>query len=317
MIVTNVGRDAVDAAASGAHCGCRAAFTVSDMLARMNGASPSSPTPGRLSRGGGANWRRRLRTAKPCGPGTRCWCQVGGGEVEPNRARPAIPRSTTVARRIRRRGERGISRRNHCAGQVQFVCTPEPVCSCARFCMHFAHGRPRVQRAPGLPRALFLLEDRVRLMLSVAQDDAKFRARCAATSRGHMPEWLFEIKSGKRASYCLIGTFLLMTICRRRAQRTGRNRRAQTATAPGGCTHRPRLRQENDVVAAIIAIGGAALKIRNALRKDRRVAEARRPLDPGEFVFRRFREFVGERLLRCAQHVDREMAGVLENGQAL
>ena len=24
-----------------------------------------------------------LRTAKPCGPGTRCWCQVGGGEVSP------------------------------------------------------------------------------------------------------------------------------------------------------------------------------------------------------------------------------------------
>jgi len=23
------------------------------------------------------------RTAKPCGPGTRCWCQAGGGEVDP------------------------------------------------------------------------------------------------------------------------------------------------------------------------------------------------------------------------------------------
>src|SRR5216683_3958103 len=26
------------------------------------------------------------RTAKPCGPGTRCWCQVGGGFPGPNRA---------------------------------------------------------------------------------------------------------------------------------------------------------------------------------------------------------------------------------------
>jgi len=27
-----------------------------------------------------ACWRTKLlRTAKPCGPGTRCWCQVGGG----------------------------------------------------------------------------------------------------------------------------------------------------------------------------------------------------------------------------------------------
>jgi hypothetical protein len=23
------------------------------------------------------------RTAKPCGPGTRCWCQVGGGAAHP------------------------------------------------------------------------------------------------------------------------------------------------------------------------------------------------------------------------------------------
>src|ERR1700730_13881967 len=28
-----------------------------------------------------------LRTAKPCGPGTRCWCQVGGGFGRPNRVR--------------------------------------------------------------------------------------------------------------------------------------------------------------------------------------------------------------------------------------
>jgi hypothetical protein len=25
----------------------------------------------------------QLRTAKPCGPGTRCWCQVGGGVFDP------------------------------------------------------------------------------------------------------------------------------------------------------------------------------------------------------------------------------------------
>jgi hypothetical protein len=27
------------------------------------------------------------RTAKPCGPGTRCWCQVGGGFGQPDRVR--------------------------------------------------------------------------------------------------------------------------------------------------------------------------------------------------------------------------------------
>src|SRR6266516_1254189 len=28
-------------------------------------------------------WLRLLRTVKPCGPGTRCWCQVGGGFASP------------------------------------------------------------------------------------------------------------------------------------------------------------------------------------------------------------------------------------------
>jgi hypothetical protein len=56
--------------------------------------------------------RRRtalMRTAKPCGPGTRCWCQVGGGAS----ARPGLDNPyplMTVTRRIRRRGEHGISR---------------------------------------------------------------------------------------------------------------------------------------------------------------------------------------------------------------
>jgi hypothetical protein len=35
-------------------------------------------------------WRRRARTGKPCGPGTRCWCQVGGGEVGPTGSRSAL-----------------------------------------------------------------------------------------------------------------------------------------------------------------------------------------------------------------------------------
>ena len=50
-----------------------------------------------------------LRTAKSCGPDTRCWCQVHGGEVSPTGLISLNP-WTTVTRRIRRRGERGISR---------------------------------------------------------------------------------------------------------------------------------------------------------------------------------------------------------------
>ncbi len=42
-----------------------------------------------------AAWRMRgSRTAKPCGPGTRCWCQAGRRWCEPNRvlASPSIRR---------------------------------------------------------------------------------------------------------------------------------------------------------------------------------------------------------------------------------
>jgi len=42
--------------------------------------------------------------------------------------------------------------------------------------------------------------------------------------------------------------------------------------------------KENHMVAAIISIGCAALKVCNAVRKNRRVAKARCPLNSGKFV---------------------------------
>jgi hypothetical protein len=40
---------------------------------------------GRVSRerSARARWTAHLRTAKPCGPGTRCWCQAGGDVFDP------------------------------------------------------------------------------------------------------------------------------------------------------------------------------------------------------------------------------------------
>src|SRR6266404_8754472 len=75
--------------------------------------------------------------------------------------------------------------------------------------------------------------------------------------------------------------------------------------------------KENHMVAAIISIGRAALKVRNAVRKNRRVAKARCPSNSGKFVLRRFCEFAPKLLLRCAKDVDREMAGLLEYAHAL
>ena len=100
--------------------------------------------------GAGCDGRRRyrrrtipMRTAKPCGPGARCWRQVCG----------ECPQAT-VANKPDHRGERGISRkplRRGCPGA-----SAEPVCSCAPLLP--LRMRPRVQRAPGIPCALWFIE---------------------------------------------------------------------------------------------------------------------------------------------------------------
>jgi len=89
-IVTNAGGDAVDAAASARKCVRRAVFRE---RARRAGRTTQA------------------RTAKPCGSDTRCWCQAAGGEFDPTGFDSAIKPAVTVTRRIRRRGERGISRK--------------------------------------------------------------------------------------------------------------------------------------------------------------------------------------------------------------
>ena len=58
---------------------------------------------------------------------------------------------TTVTRRIRRRGERGISRKTNTQGMPG--ASAEPVCSCAHS-LSPMRTRPPVQRAPGIPCAL-------------------------------------------------------------------------------------------------------------------------------------------------------------------
>jgi hypothetical protein len=78
-----------------------------------------------------------LRTAKPCGPGTRCWCQVGGGFSSSTGSRKTFNPLMTVTRRIRRRGEDGISRKAIAQGRRNAPTVP--VCSCAFFFVHLAH----------------------------------------------------------------------------------------------------------------------------------------------------------------------------------
>ena len=78
----------------------------------------------------------RLRTAKPCGPGTRCCCQAGGGaSTQPGPDNPSIRRRRRQER-IRLRGEPGISRQTIAQGMSDALRCP--VCSCASH-HSFAH----------------------------------------------------------------------------------------------------------------------------------------------------------------------------------
>src|SRR5260370_396210 len=73
-----------------------------------------------------------LRTAKSCGPGTRCWCQVGGGFANPTRLDQIINPPTTAPRRIRPRGKPGISHKTIAQGTPG--CSD---CTCMLVCAFF------------------------------------------------------------------------------------------------------------------------------------------------------------------------------------
>jgi hypothetical protein len=94
---------------------------------------------------------RKPRTAKACGPGTRGWCQADGDLSGPTGLRLIANPSATVARGIRRRGERAISRKTIAQGR------PGVPAHLAVTRVHFC-ARSRVLRAPGFPCALFVFE---------------------------------------------------------------------------------------------------------------------------------------------------------------
>ena len=110
-----------------------------------------------------ADERRLKRTAKPCGSGTRCWCQAGGDVAGPTGLRRVFNPPATEARGIRLRGERGISRKTTAQGMPG--CS---VCTCMLVCVssHLLHTRPRVQQAPGLPCALYFEEGQTKMQTS-------------------------------------------------------------------------------------------------------------------------------------------------------
>jgi hypothetical protein len=109
--------------------------------------------------------RHSLRTAKSCGPDAR----NAGVKSSGGRRLPAA----MVARGSDSPGRARISRQAIAQGRPEcsrFTC----MLVCAFLCASM-HTRPRVQRAPGLPCALFVLG---------AEFDCKPRAQCVARMRG-------------------------------------------------------------------------------------------------------------------------------------
>src|ERR1700704_877844 len=108
-----LGWDAVDAAASGAQVNCRAGFGLSQTRERPNGAQ----TNGVVAYGKTVWFRHPLLVSsrrRRVGPTGRGY---------------SVNSPMTVTNRIRRRGERGISRK---ARECR-IASAEPVCSCAFF----------------------------------------------------------------------------------------------------------------------------------------------------------------------------------------
>ena len=95
------------------------------------------------------------RTAKPCGPDTRGWCQAAGGEFDPtgsisHQAGSDGGKTNSSPGRARHKPS------NHCAGNAGVLRLY--LYARVRIYLCTLHTRPRVQQAPGIPCSLVLRE---------------------------------------------------------------------------------------------------------------------------------------------------------------
>ena len=124
-------------------------------------ASPRLQVSGFVDRAGktAAKWRA-VRTAKPCGPGRRCYGQaLANAAVAPTGAAPVNFAGVREARRNSAPGRARHKPSDHRAGKA--VCWASPVCCCAVLpACAFSRSGPRVPPALGLPCALLAREGR-------------------------------------------------------------------------------------------------------------------------------------------------------------
>ncbi len=133
------------------------------------------------------------RTAKPCGSGTRCWCQVGGGFSNPTGGGKTFNPPMTVTRRIRRRGEHGISRKTIAQGRRNAPTVP--VCSCACSYAQFARetaGAASIRRSlrPRLGGEFFNSSGALRRESADSHLAPSLRAKRSNPSHPAKKEWI-------------------------------------------------------------------------------------------------------------------------------
>jgi len=100
--------------------------------------------------GSATDERACLRTAKPCGSGAPL-------QASSSRGRPKRRADDGVNKAIGPRGERGRSRKTIAWGMPDVFRCLRCEYWCAYFYYQYAHTRPRVHWAPGIPRALCLM----------------------------------------------------------------------------------------------------------------------------------------------------------------
>jgi hypothetical protein len=113
-----------------------------------------------------------MRTAKPCGPDTRSWCQAAGGEFDPtgsmrHQAGSDGGKTNSSPGRARHKPS------SHCAGNAGVFRLY--LYARVRISMHTLHTRPRVQRAPGIPCTFRFRKE--------GTSSCKPRAQCVARMR--------------------------------------------------------------------------------------------------------------------------------------
>src|SRR6266852_1494980 len=172
-----------------------------------------------------------LRTAKSCGPDTPTLVSSSRSCVGPTGLRQNLNPQMTVAKEPGHRGEHEISRKTIACGNVgRFRCTR---CYSCAFYHYQVHTRPRVQRASGVPHALFGREIHQRLgRMAPRGRERVFSCHCEPTGRANARPMTGSAKqsiSPRKGRMDCFAALAMTVSCDHRATLSGRHRPRERA----------------------------------------------------------------------------------------